>query len=707
MPTLLDPPPLLASQTAPANKHAIDATREGVSTGHRQNGRPDANGILHSRSISLPRWKRCCYYAPFQRHAINPALDLWPEGYNQCHPLPLRQSELGSAKRGGMFAIFELHDGSHLALLPLVGRHSVAWLRGDGEMGLRIDAAHFGSINTPLSEEIPLLATAHADSPYGATARAWELALAYPTIRGLGRLRCEKQYPEVFEYLGWCSFEEYKLDINESIITDALHALAASPVPIRWALIDDGHIDDGSRAHDPLLQTQEGAMDGPGQASATMHARRLHSALPHPEKFPRGWAPIRAVANTNPRLRWLGLWLNYNGYWGGIASDHQLGSDVDRHLIALNPADPASPKLPGENPGDADVFYEAFTKPVHEVGFDFIKVDNQAANLRKYADSPAVKNAIAAAVGCRHALEKIVAKHFEAIIGCMAHNNLCVLHQPVSQVMRCSEDYKKEDAWRAKHHLHNSFGNMFWMGQTVWGDHDMFHSSDRVAGEVMARSKAISGGPIYLSDHPDNFVHKLITPLHLSDGRILRPLAPAVPMPESVFIDPYEDDSAYRVIAPLPHGCAALAAYNLTHPGKIVRGRWHINDLQHRDAMLSSSDAYTSARPASDERQILLYDTLARTTRLLTSDTPEVPFTISSLTDAFIILSPIIRGWALIGNPDKYLPPAFVTRFEVSADGSAATLSGAEAGPALLWHQSTGIRRIDLPPHQQIITIHT
>ncbi|AHF90944.1 raffinose synthase [Opitutaceae bacterium TAV5] len=711
---------------ANASGDPLDAANEGVSTISLQHTRPDAPGLLYSRPVRLPDWKRCCYYAPFQRHAINPALDLWPEGYNQCHPLPLRnRTELRQAKRGGMFAIFGLTDGSFLALLPLVGMRTAAWLRGDPDAELQIDVAHFGSHHTAFTGDIPLLVSACAATPYAATARAWKLALSHPLMRAAGRLRHEKEYPEVFEYLGWCSFEEYKLDINEGIITGALRSLAASPVPVRWALIDDGHIDDGSRATDPLMQTQEGADGGPGQVSATMQARQLHSARPHPEKFPHGWAPVRAVADADPRLRWLGLWLNYNGYWGGIAPDHQLGADIDRHLIALDPDDPGSARLPGEKPGDAEAFYEAFTKPVHEAGFDFIKVDNQAANLRFYADSPGVQNAVAAAASCRHALEKTVAGHFKAIIGCMAHNNLYILHQPVSQVMRCSEDYKKEDAWRAKHHLHNSFGNMLWMGQTVWGDHDMFHSSDRVAGALMARSKAISGGPVYLSDHPDHFAKELIAPLHLADGRILRPLAPAVPLPESVFIDPYEDDEAYRVIAPLPHDCAALAAWNLTHPEKTVRGAWHMDDLQHRDAMLASSGAgvppagleITGGTPvphfgsgrdarATPGRQVLLYDTLTRTVRLLTSNDAEVAFTLAPLTDAFVIMSPVVRGWALIGNPEKYLPPSFVSRFEISSDGTAITLAGAEAGSVLVWHTRSGLRQIDVPSGQQPVTIN-
>ncbi|MDR1279929.1 MAG: raffinose synthase [Opitutaceae bacterium] len=687
---------------------------------------PDANGLLHRAALALPEWKRCCYYAPFQRHAINPALDLWPEGYNQCHPLPLRSADaLHQAKRGGMFALFELAGGDYLALLPLAGMTSAAWLRGDADAAaLCIEASHFGAPDAPPAGELPLLAHARAADPYAACARVWETALAHPAMRGLGRLRHDKHYPEVFEYLGWCSFEEYKLDINERILTDALRALAASPVPVRWALIDDGHIDDGSRAAAPLLDTTEGAA---AATAAALHTRRLRGAHPHPEKFPRGWAPVRAAADADPRLRWLGLWLNHNGYWGGISAAHTLGARIDSHLVPLDDS-PDPPKLPGEQPGDGDAFYDALTKPVYEAGFAFLKVDNQAANLRHYAGAPGIRNAVTAAAGCRRGLEKTVAAHFSGVIGCMAHNNLCILHQPVSQVMRCSEDYKKEDVWRAKHHLHNSFGNMLWMGQTIWGDHDMFHSSDRVAGPLMARAKAISGGPVYLSDRPADFVRDLIAPLHLSDGRILRPLAPAVPTPESVFADPYEDDGAYRVIAPLPHGCAALAAWNLTHPAKPVQGEWRLADLRHRAAMLPSSSAGdppapesgtgfqpvsiasplrsgAGVPPASGNQPVLLYDTLTRTARLLTPDDPAIAFTLAPLTDALVILSPVIRGWALVGNPEKYLPPAFVTRFEIAPDATAVTLTGAEAGPVLVWHSAAGLLRIDLPAGGQPITL--
>ncbi|HEY9249722.1 MAG TPA: raffinose synthase, partial [Rariglobus sp.] len=151
---------------------------------------PDENGLLFSSTVSLPAWHKCVYYAPFQRHAINPGLDLWPEGYNQCHPLPI--DDLAKAKRGGLFAVFELAGGDFLALLPLVGMRSAAWLRGDGE-GLRLDAGHFGAGG--FDGELPLLACARDNNLYAACARAWAAALAHPSLKGVGCLRHRKTYP--------------------------------------------------------------------------------------------------------------------------------------------------------------------------------------------------------------------------------------------------------------------------------------------------------------------------------------------------------------------------------------------------------------------------------------------------------------------------------------------------------------------------------
>ena len=80
-------------------------------------------------------------------------------------------------------------------------------------------------------------------------------------------------------------------------------------------------------------------------------------------------------------------------------------------------------------------------------------------------------------------------------MNCMAQNVLNIDHTLYSSVTRASIDYKKYDENMAKSHLFQSYTNTLILGQTVWPDHDMFHSCDTVCGSLMARSKAISSGP--------------------------------------------------------------------------------------------------------------------------------------------------------------------------------------------------------------------
>lgn len=54
----------------------------------------------------------------------------------------------------------------------------------------------------------------------------------------------------------------------------------------------------------------------------------------------------------------------------------------------------------------------------------------------------------------------------------------------------------------------------------------MFHSTDPSSARLMAISKAVSGGPVYLSDPADKLNPEHIMPLVWSDGLLLRPLAP-------------------------------------------------------------------------------------------------------------------------------------------------------------------------------------
>ncbi len=615
------------------------------------------DGVFFTGRVLLPSFDQACYYAPFQKYAINPSFDLWPDGCNQCHPLPL--NNLRDVKRGGMFLILKLSDGGYLTVLPIVTSRTMAWLRGDAD-GLLLDAGHWGT--EPWTGSLPLLAWAHSANPYTACETVWKEAISHPAVNFSTRMRSEKVYPEPQRFLGWCSWEEFKLDIDAPKLSDIIRQIDRSPAPIRWAVIDDGHIDMGHPRRRPVKeQTNEAPAEAPEM--------KLWSLGVDKEHFPQGWTPVME-ATRGTKLRWLGVWLNFNGYWEGIHSKNGL-NDLNDSLMELSDG----VLQPGPDAKSARRFYDAFISTQRQAGFDFVKIDNQAKNLTFY--SGRVPNAVELSMRNHYALETAISGQMETMINCMAHNNLCAFSTRHSQIARCSEDYKKGDAWRARHHIHNSFGNMLWLGQTVWGDHDMFHSSDSMAAGVMARSKAISGGPVYLSDQPAHFHMDLIRPLCLEDGHLLLPLAPAVPLPESMFINPYEDNEAYRVIAPLAHGCAAVGAYNLTHPEKPVSGTLAEADYHSAGAMLQDG----LPEWAIPDEGLIAYDVLRHCAKPLRGATRN--FTIDQFGDEFFVLCPIRQGWAVIGRSDKFLPPSGIE--SITTGDKVLRIQLPESGPIAVW----------------------
>ncbi len=616
------------------------------------------DGPLAIFRLELPPIAEACYFAPIQKHAIDPNLDLWPEAYNQSQPLVV--GRLAGLKWGGMFTMARLDDGRFLALLPLVTGEYMAWMRGDDE-GLLLEVDHWGTdgLHSPAA---PLLVWAVAHHPYEAVDRAWEEAAKQPEVAGNLGLRRDKTFPEIFEYLGWCSWEEFHWHISEDVLVRAFRDLAATGVPVRWVLADDGHLDE--RGGFPPGASPPSTAEG--EIPTGEDQRRLNSLGVYHPHFPNGWDPVMRGARECG-FRWLGVWLNFNGYWGGIATPNELGT-LNEALLEVAPGT-LQPKPGSEY---ARRFYDALVAAQEAAGFDFLKVDNQAKNLTFYRGR--VPNAVLASSSNHAALEESAAGRLDAMINCMAHNNLCHFHTRRSAVTRCSEDYKKGDLWRAKHHLNNSFANMLWMRGTIWGDHDMFHSSDPAAAEIMARSKAVSGGPIYLSDAPGDINRELVSHLCLADGRILRTAEPAVPTPESIFIDSYQSDRAFRVLAPVNRDSAVVVAYNLTSPEISVRGE--ISHADFADALRLLPDPLESSGP------IVAFRWHTREVRRLEAEETWA-FEIPHFGDEMFWLATLHHGWAVLGRADKFLGPAAITALETTPRGCQFTAQ--EQGPILVW----------------------
>lgn len=82
--------------------------------------------------------------------------------------------------------------------------------------------------------------------------------------------------------------------------------------------------------------------------------------------------------------------------------------------------------------------------------------------------------------------------------------------------------------------------NSVWMGNLIHPDWDMFQS-DHPCADFHAASRAISGGPIYVSDSVGKHNFELLNKLVLPDGSILRCQHYALPTRDCLFQDPLHD----------------------------------------------------------------------------------------------------------------------------------------------------------------------
>ncbi len=620
--------------------------RQGILVHDFQTAESSDESIVLRMELTLAAYDTVSYFAQMQDYDPAGMKGIaFPSGANRLQCMSVKDPR--HLRDGGMFVVVRYTDKAYMVLLPMSGLLAMSWFAGS-ENGLELRCGTFGRV--PLEGEVPLLAWAMRESPYAAAREAWRMALEHPLMKDATPWRWRKYYPEVFEYLGWCSWEEYRKDINEHILSEAVDKIEESSVPIRFVLIDDGYL---SHRNDQLTAFE-----------------------PDADRFPNGWKPLLA-RRSKRGIRWMGLWQDFNGYWRGVAPENNLGP-INEHLIECMTKfrklpEPIAVKMPRPGQLHSDMFYRAMVRSATDVGFDFLKVDDQAQNIRDYSGSC---NVAAKAVENQLALESACAIHGYGLINCMAHNPACVFHTRRSVVTRCSEDYLKGDLPRARRHLHNSYQNMIYFGHTVWGDHDMYHSCDEVAGGIMARSKAVSGGPVYLSDSPDKFVMDNIMPLCDADGKLYRPLAPASALPESVFLDPFVGGAAFRVIAPMANGAAVVINYNLTEPECGVTGYVSARDYSNADVLLQKR-----VWPEMSDEGVVFYDWHEQSVK----EGEGIEKQMDDFSDWMVFLLPVRKGWALVGRVEKYLSPATCELLSVRENEMLLRL--AEPGPLRVWRR--------------------
>ncbi len=617
------------------------STAKGMFILNQQQLVPNEGGIIAQIKLELPEFEKGVYYRPFSEKlaAGNRVEPLWFEDITQLDTFALSAPRMDKHMNLGAFMMLKKEDGNYLALLPLVSNRigNTFSIRNNS---VYLTTATYGTRTENVAA--PLLSYARSENPYEAARQAWELAMNTEGIKGNINWRENKTYPEAYKYLGWCSWEHYRQNINEEIIVNAISEIKTSTIPFRWVLVDDGYLD----------QKQ-------GQ---------LVSFGVDKNKFPDGWKNI--TSQKDEKIKWMGIWRNFNGYMQGISPEHTMPHLQD--YFRLSESYKKKCYMPQISPEASNAFYNEMTADTKNNGFDMIKVDFQSDNFRF---NTGFENAILGVHYNNSALEENCKSKNLQLLNCIAQQNFNVFNQKYSALIRGSVDYKITKD-RLDVTLVQNFANAFWLGHTHWLDQDMFFANHKSSARLMAVARAMSGGPIYLSDEPQNIDETVLKPLTYADGRILGTLAPGVPLPESLLQDPYAEGKAFRVIAPLKNNCAAIMAVNLSQDDKEVSTYVSLNDYTFAGGLIQPYEGLWKI----PEDGIVMYDSYSGSASILKNDHQ---FKLESRKERLFQLSPIQHGWSVIGRPDKYLSAA---GFELlNIDAETIKIKMIEDGPLLLW----------------------
>lgn len=376
------------------------------------------------------------------------------------------------------------------------------------------------------------------------------------------RLRHEKKLPGIVDYLGWCTWDAFYQEVTQEGVESGLESLAAGGTPPKVVIIDDGWQSvaaDDKENQNPSLQRLTGLKEN--------------------AKFQNKEDPelgIKSVVNTAKEkhgVKYVYVWHAITGYWGGVRPGvkemEEYGSvmaypNVSKGVTENEPTwktdAMAVQGLGLVNPKKVFGFYDNLHKYLAWAGVDGVKVDVQC-----------ILETLGAGLGGRveltkqyhQALDASISRNFpdNGCIACMSHNTDALYYSKQTAVVRASDDFYPRDPVSHTIHIASVAYNSIFLGEIMQPDWDMFHSL-HPAAEYHASARAISGGPIYVSDKPGNHDFDLLKKMVLPDGSVLRARLPGRPTADCLFTDPARDGVSLLKIWNMNRCGGVLGVYN-------------------------------------------------------------------------------------------------------------------------------------------------
>jgi raffinose synthase len=288
------------------------------------------------------------------------------------------------------------------------------------------------------------------------------------------------------------------------------------------------------------------------------------------------------------------------------------------------------------SPAEIGRFFDDYHSMLRKQGVDGVKVDNQAV-LEALATGQGGRIPLYKAY--RGALEKSVRRHFSGrMINCMANAMETYYGSPDSTLMRTSIDFWPLKPETHGEHLHCNAQVGVWFGEFMRPDWDMFQSGHPM-GSFHAAGRAVSGGPVYVSDRPGAHDFALLRRLVLSDGTVLRADGVGRPAPDCLFSDVTREPVLLKVFN-TNRDCIVFGLFNANRPGAAGKREPIAGSVAPSDA------------PVWSDREFAAFS--QRTGRVWRSGRDgRTPVSLGEGEWEIVSYAPVDRGIAVLGLSDK------------------------------------------------------
>ena len=557
-----------------------------------------------------------------------------------CWMEPAIGSKMSELPVETQFLLGDMGNGRYVMLIPLVDDYVRSSLQGTSKNELVV-VVESGDVQIKSTQSASLYLSTGTD-PYKMIREASEQLADYLKTF---RLRKDKDTPWYVDNLGWHSWNAFYHHVSQDSTIKALKNFEKRKLPIKWIMIDDG------------VQGQKDRM--------------LISYDADKVKFPNGLKEMTDIAKKQYGIEKVFAWSLPWGYWWGIDTtvfkDYRLvdfvppprynqeanntGSGNRDDILKESTIGPRfypqsfvnqSFYIPG--PTFGKFFYDYF-KYLREQGIDGMKLDAMTwvETLGSNGKGGRIKWMREQLDGLQTAGD---VQFNGEIINCSACSNDYFFNSLTSNVTRSSMDFYPDIPETHGKHLYINAHTSFWIGNIVMPDWDMFQTG-HYTGAFHGAARAISGGPIYISDEVGKENIETIHAMATSRGELLRSVNHGQVCRDNLFTDIKKEKKAIKIFT--DNVCNSIVGtFNCSY--------------DNENPVIVTSDVKAADVEGIKGNSFAVYS--FKTGKLAEANATETfEEKLDPLDFNLYTISPITDGFAPVGLSGKYNPGAAITNF--------------------------------------------